>query len=79
MGTVLYRYMIKVIIGKFIVNLWYFARVIFVGIGKYGYLRSPTNPWYYCISEVFRHIYRYLYKGIGYGKMLAIKDSVAEL
>lgn len=44
MGTILYRYIGKVIIGKFIVNLWYFARVIFVGIGKYGYFKSPTNP-----------------------------------
>lgn len=40
----LYRYIGMIIIGKFIVNLWYFARVIFVGIGKYGYLMSPTNP-----------------------------------
>jgi len=31
--------------------------VIFVGIRKYGYVKSPTNPWYYCISEVFLAIY----------------------
>ena len=44
MGTILYRYIGSVIIGKFIVNLWYFGRVVFVGIRKYGYVKSPTNP-----------------------------------
>lgn len=44
MGTILYRYIGMIIIGKFNVNLWYFARVIFVCIRKYGYVKSPTNP-----------------------------------
>ena len=43
-GYSLYMYIGMVIIGKFNVNLWYFARVIFVGICKYGYVKSPTNP-----------------------------------
>lgn len=43
-GYSLYMYIGTVIIGKFNVNLWYFARVIFVGICKYGYLKSLTNP-----------------------------------
>lgn len=43
-GIILYRYIGMIIIGKFIVNLWYFDRVIFVGIHKYSYVKSPTNP-----------------------------------
>lgn len=65
-----------IIIGKFIVNLWYFARVIFVGIHKYGYVKSPVHPYKPFIPkdlDIFIAIYIKAYR---YGKMLGIYNYI---